>query len=184
MGKTYISIFTCQVGSAGYPAAAANFGSSIVAYAQDKLCLLQICSACNLHVHSHLTFADVQGISLKAQLELQRQSYRKAAKILTLSPSTPAPEGTPSPDRATPDSRAAASRASSDPRAGPAKSSQQDGARQIGMLSNMGCVQHALRKSNTAALCFAQALRTCAQTTGQDQVRHKHCCRLVLCTHT
>ena len=109
-----------------------------------------------------------QGISLKAQLELQRQSYRKAARILTINPSQPQPGGTPSPERPTSDS--AAGKPSSDSRAGPAQPSQQDGARQIGMLANLGCVQHALGKSNTAALCFAQALRTHAQHQNVQQV--------------
>ncbi|KAL3136627.1 hypothetical protein ABBQ38_005867 [Trebouxia sp. C0009 RCD-2024] len=94
-----------------------------------------------------------QGISLKAQLELQRQSYRKAARILTISPASPAPEGTnPSPGSTA-----------------PGQPSQQGGAKRITMLSNMGCVQHTLGKSNTAALCFAQALRTCAQTPVLEQ---------------
>ena len=127
----------------------------------------------------------MQGISLKAQLELQRQSYRKAARILTISPNAAqAPEGTPSPDRPNQDSKAAASKGASDSRAGLERPSQQDGARRVGMLSNMGCVQHALGKSNTAALCFAQALRAQAQTSGQEQVstRDKSCC-LVFCTY-
>ena len=38
------------------------------------------------------------------------------------------------------------------------------------MLANLGCVQHALGKSNTAALCFAQALRTHAQHQKGQQV--------------
>lgn len=100
-----------------------------------------------------------QGISLKAQLELQRQSYRKAARILTISPASPAPEGTnPSPGSTA-----------------PGQPSQQGGAKRITMLSNMGCVQHTLGKSNTAALCFAQALRTCAQTPVLEQVRASSC---------
>ncbi|KAL3145529.1 hypothetical protein ABBQ32_003354 [Trebouxia sp. C0010 RCD-2024] len=111
-----------------------------------------------------------QGISLKAQLELQRQSYRKAARILTISPATPAPEGTtPSPGKPTPNSKAPADKATSSLRAAPGQPSQQDGAKHITMLSNMGCVQHTLGKSNTAALCFAQALRTCAQTPVLEQ---------------
>ncbi len=88
-----------------------------------------------------------QGISLKAQLELQRQVYRKSAKILTLNPSSNAGDA---PSLAQPSSHA-----------------PDQVARSVAMLSNMGCVQHAQHKHSTAALCFSQALRKCAQLPSQ-----------------
>ena len=99
-------------------------------------------------------------MSLRAQLELQRQSYRKSARILTLSPT---PE--PSPQSLAP------RRASPSPSKCPASSSpveaeraqHQDEVRHIAMLSNLGAVQQAQGKHNTAALCYAQALQKCAQ---------------------
>lgn len=103
----------------------------------------------------------IQGISLKAQLELQRQVYRKAAKILTLSPSTSTGE-IPSPEEPLSDSRATSAQPSSD--------AEEDGARHVAMLSNMGCVQHAQHKHHTAALCFSQALHKCAHLPAQNQV--------------
>ncbi len=89
----------------------------------------------------------MQGISLKAQLELQRQVYRKSAKILTLQPSSNSGDA---PSLAQPSSHA-----------------PDQVARSVAMLSNMGCVQHAQHKHSTAALCFSQALRKCAQLPSQ-----------------
>ncbi|DBB12250.1 TPA: hypothetical protein ACH3X3_006354 [Trebouxia sp. C0006] len=89
-----------------------------------------------------------QGISLKAQLELQRQVYRKSAKILTLNPSSNAGDA---PSLAQPSSHA-----------------PDQVARSVAMLSNMGCVQHAQHKHSTAALCFSQALRKCAQLPSES----------------
>lgn len=93
------------------------------------------------------TCLQMQGISLKAQLELQRQVYRKSAKILMLNSSSDSGD-VPSleqPSSYAPDQRA----------------------RGVAMLSNMGCVQHAQHKHSTAALCFSQALRKCAQLPSQ-----------------
>ncbi|KAA6422840.1 MAG: hypothetical protein FRX49_07375 [Trebouxia sp. A1-2] len=94
-----------------------------------------------------------QGISLKAQLELQRQVYRKSAKILMLNSSSDSGD-VPSleqPSSYAPDQRA----------------------RGVAMLSNMGCVQHAQHKHSTAALCFSQALRKCAQLPSQSPAGSK-----------
>jgi hypothetical protein len=96
----------------------------------------------------------MQGISLKAQLELQRQVYRKSAKILTLNPSSNAGDA---PSLAQPTSHA-----------------PDQVARSVAMLSNMGCVQHAQHKHSTAALCFSQALRKCAQLPSQVELTFIH----------
>ena len=96
---------------------------------------------------SRLICLAMQGISLKAQLELQRQVYRKSAKILTLNSSSNAGDA-PSLEQ-------------------PSPHAPDRGARGIAMLSNMGCVQHAQHKHSTAALCFSQALRKCAQLPSQ-----------------
>ena len=106
----------------------------------------------------------MQGLSLRAQLELQRQSYRKSARILTLNPS---PE--PSPQAASP------SKGSVSPDQAPAQSSlgaaqpsqQQNDVRHVAVLNNLGAVQHAQGKHNTAALCYAQALQKCAHCNKQ-----------------
>jgi hypothetical protein len=92
----------------------------------------------------------MQGISLKAQLELQRQVYRKSAKILTLNSSSNAGDA-PALEQ-------------------PSSHAPDQGPRGVAMLSNMGCVQHAQHKHSTAALCFSQALRKCAQMPSQSQV--------------
>ncbi|DBA84865.1 TPA: hypothetical protein ACH3X1_005885 [Trebouxia sp. C0004] len=94
-----------------------------------------------------------QGISLKAQLELQRQVYRKSAKILTLNSSSNA-EDAPSLEQ-------------------PSSHALDQGARGVAMLSNMGCVQHAQHKHSTAALCFSRALRKCAQLPPQRSAGSK-----------
>ena len=109
----------------------------------------------------------MQGISLKAQLELRKQCYRKAAKILTLNPTHAVAQGPLSPEKPSLDSRAGSAKPSLD--------SQQDAGRQIAMLSNMGSVQHAQHKHNTAALCFSQALRKCAEHSNQPQVNGNMC---------
>lgn len=97
-------------------------------------------------------------MSLRAQLELQRQSYRKSARILTLSPSAdpnlegPSRKGSPSPDKPLASSITATSQLTQ----------QQDSVQHVTMLSNMGAVQHAQCKHHTSALCYAQALQRCA----------------------
>jgi len=99
---------------------------------------------------SRLICLAMQGISLKAQLELQRQVYRKSAKILTLNSSSNAGDA-PALEQ-------------------PSSHAPDQGPRGVAMLSNMGCVQHAQHKHSTAALCFSQALRKCAQMPSQSQV--------------
>ncbi len=107
----------------------------------------------------------LQGISLKAQHELQKQVYRKAAKILTLDTTSSNNAGAAlSPAKPSSDSTAGSGEPSSEPR--------QDASRDVAMLSNMGCVQHAQSKHNTAAMCFSQALHKCAQLPTPTQVRH------------